>query len=310
MRRTCKAGVIAAVTIAAGIALSCAGMAVTPEEAYVAARNAAIAKLKADVAAEKRGPMDLYGDAITAYEKQAGESLEKQMRTIVGPVAINDIAGEGASNLDTLIEGDQSFGLLDGMVYGGLDDKTRVIVTTEVLFKRWLREHKDWWGAGSTDIPQEPSAAVKEAAFYTQATLTDSAVMRYAELPLRKPAGAAFAFAMLAARSQDRPPPAADEIYVALAQGGRVFIAHATEAAAIGPIAACDTIRAGYEKKASEVSEDSKLDEKTRTEKSGELMTKSEAEFLRCFAQRASQQQGFAAAVQAAQALMDRLPLR
>ena len=41
---------------------------------------------------------------------------------------------ESALNLDTLIEGDLGFGLLDGMVYGPVDGKTRVVVTTEACF--------------------------------------------------------------------------------------------------------------------------------------------------------------------------------
>jgi len=287
-----------------------ASRAATPEESYLATRDAAIARLKAAVAAEQRGPMDGYGDAIVAEEKRAREALEQQMRAIVGPVALKGIAGEGTLNLDTLIEGDQGFGLLDGLVYGGPDDKTRVIVTTDGLLARWLRAHKEWWGKDSTDIPQDMSAAVKAAAFYSQAVLTDSAVLRYAELPLRQPATATLAFAMLAARTQDTPPPQADELFVALAQGGRVFIAYTSEFAAVGPIAACDAIRAGYEKQASEASEDRTLDDNTRTEKSGALMTRSETEFLRCFAEQAPKQKGFAAAVQAAQALLDRLPAR
>ena len=39
-------------------------------------------------------------------------------------------------------------------------------------------------------------------------------------------------------------------------------------------------------------------------------MTRSENEFLRCFAEQAPKQKGFAAAVQAAQALLERLPAR
>ena len=72
--------------------------------------------------------------------------------------------------------------MLDGMVYGGLDAKTRVIVTTDSLFKHWLNEHKDWWGK-TGDMPQEPSAAVKANNFYTQAVLTDSAILHFADLP-------------------------------------------------------------------------------------------------------------------------------
>ena len=148
------------------------------------------------------------------------------MRAILGPVAIKGLEGEGAINLDTLIEGDEDFGLLDGMIYGPVDAKTRVIVTTDGLLRRWLHQHKDWWGKDSPSLPQDPGAAVKVDAFYTQAVQNDAAIMRFAVLAIRKPAGAAFAFAMLAARSQSEVPAKADEIFIVTAQGGRVFIGY------------------------------------------------------------------------------------
>jgi hypothetical protein len=171
-------------------------------------------------------------------------------------------------------------------------------------------QHKEWWGKDSNNIPQEPSAAVKENDFYTQAVLTDAAIMRFAELPIRKPAGAAFVFAMLAARTQDRAPDKADEIFVALARGGKVFIAYTKEFGAVGPIAACAAVRGGYAKRASEAAQEEGSDDKSRREKSDTLSARSETEFLRCFAEQAPQQNGFAAATQAAQALIDRLPAR
>ena len=64
---------------------------------------------------------------------------KSRLRAIVGPVAIKGLDDKSAINLDTLSDGDEDFGLLDGMVYGGLDAKTRVIVTTDGLFRRWLR---------------------------------------------------------------------------------------------------------------------------------------------------------------------------
>ena len=309
MRRFIRASAILAVMMAAGLGLPFAREA-TPEEVYIAARDAAIVKIKAAVDAEKRGPMDNYGADILAVEKQARAGLEKQMRTIVGPVAIKGMEENGALNLDTLIEGDEGFGLLDGMVYGPVNGKTRVIVTTNSMFKRWLHQHKDWWGKDSADIPQEPSAAVKENAFYTQAVLTDAAIMRFAELPIRKPVGAAFAFAMLAARTQSEVPPKADEIFVAMAQGRRVFIAHTKEFRAVGPIVSCDAIRSDLFKKSVKAAEEPGVDDKARREKSDALSAKSEAEFLRCFAEQASRQNGFAAATTAAQALINQLLLR
>ncbi len=297
--------------------LACAGgplpsaAAATPEQAYIAARDASIAKIKAAVKAEKRGPMDNYGAAIIKMEEKARADLEQQMRVIVGPAAIKGMDDDkGALNLDTLIEGDEDFGLLDGMVYGAPDAKTRVIVTTDTMFALWLREHKNWQGPNSASMPQQPSAAVKTDDFYSQAVLTDAAIMRFAELPVHKPAAAAFAYAMLAARTQSEVPPQADEVFVAAALGKRVFVANTKEFAAVGPIAACDRIRGDLTKKAEDAAQEPGLDDEARLKKSEALSAKSESEFLRCFAAQARHQPGFAAAVTAAQALLDRLPPR
>ena len=258
-----RAGAVLTVVLAA-VRVFPSATAATPEEAYIAARDAAIAKIKTAAAAEKRGPMDNYGAQILAMDEQARAGLEQQMRAIVGPVAIQDMDDQGALNLDTLIEGDEGFGLLDGMVYGKVDAKTRVIVTTDKMFQLWLHQHKNWLGKDSASLPQRPSAAVKEDAFYTQAVLTDAAIVRFAELPVRKPAGAAFAFAMLAARTQSDIPPKADEIFIAIAQGGRMFVADTKEFDAVGPIASCDRIRNDLVKKSEDAAQEPGLDDEAR----------------------------------------------
>ena len=306
MKRSIGMAGVLAVIVTAGMALTSA-RALTPEQAYYAARDAAIARVKA--LNHPVGPTDPTPQEAVDEDNRALAALERQLRAIVGPVAIKGMPRNNKINLDTLNKGDEGFGLLDGMVYGGLDGKTRVIVTTESLFKHWLHEHKDWWGKTGY-VPQDMSAAVKENDFYTQAVLTDAAILHYADLPLRKPASAAFAYAMLAARTQDRAPPKAAEIFVAMAQGGRVFVAYTTEFTPIGPIAACDAIRADYDKRAEEAAQQPDADGKTAGDRAGELMTKADNEFLRCFGERAPQQSGFPAALQAAQALLDRLPLR
>ena len=300
-------GFCAALLLATGLAGQ-AARAATPEDLYFTARDAAIAKVKAAVDAQKRGPTDGYDDRILAMEAAARADLERQMRGIVGPVAIQGLPGPGALNLDTLFEGDEGFGLLDGLVFGPADGKTRVIVTKDSLFGHWLREHRDWWR--DERLPQDPGAVVRENAFYTQAVLTDSAILRFAEIPIHKPAQASFAFAMLAARTQSEVPPKADEIFLALRQGGRVFVAHSTEFPPVGPIAACDAIRDALVKQSLQAAENPALSKDERGKTSDALRGQSEAEFLRCFAGAASRQPGFAAAARAAQALADRLPAR
>jgi len=280
--------------------------AATPEDAYIAARDAAIARIKSAVTADSRGPMDPTAQAIIDDDDRARAELEKQVRAIVGPVAIKGMRGEPHINLDTLNDSFQGFGMLDGMVYGGVDAKTRVIVTTDGLFKRWLI---NWWD-DTTKLAPQLDELVKNENFYTHAILTDSAVVRFADVPLKKPAGASFAFAMLAGRTQDLVPQKADEIFVVMAQGGKIYLAYTKEFAAVGPIAACETIRKDYAKRAEAAASEESLDDAARAKKSEELSGKSDSEFLRCFAEKASQQKGYAGAVKAAQALLDRLPPR
>ncbi len=173
-----RAGAVLTVVLAAVRVLPSA-TAATPEEAYIAARDAAIAKIKTAAAAEKRGPMDNYGAQILAMDEQARTGLEQQMRAIVGPVAIQDMDDQGALNLDTLIEGDEGFGLLDGMVYGKVDAKTRVIVTTDEMFQLWLHQHKNWLGTGLGQ-----SAATAERSGQRGCLLYASGPHRFCDCPV------------------------------------------------------------------------------------------------------------------------------
>ena len=134
---------MAAFLMVAGLLLTPA--AATPaEDAYIAARDAAIAKVKAATEAEPKNPTGDDDDKVIALDNQELAGLENQMRAIVGPLAIKGLDGKSAINLDTLSDGDEDFGLLDGMVYGRVDAKTRVIVTTDGLFQHWLQEHTNW----------------------------------------------------------------------------------------------------------------------------------------------------------------------
>ncbi len=293
----------AAILMVAGFLLTSAAAATTAEDAYIAARDAAIAKVKAATDAEPKNPTGGDDDKVIALDNQGKASLEKRMRAIVGPLAIKGLDGKSAINLDTLSDGDEDFGLLDGMVYGGVDAKTRVIVTTDGLFRHWLNEHKTW---ADNQLPQEPSAAVKVQDFYSQAVLTDAAIVHYADLAITAPPGTAFAYAMLAARTQDDLPAKADEIFVALSQGGRVFVANTKELKAVGPIAACDTIRNDLAKRAADAANSN---DPAAQDKADALSARSDAEFLKCFAEKAPQQPGFREAAKAAQMLIDRLPM-
>ena len=290
-----------AVAIMAAFIVTTAAAA-TPEETYWAARDAAIATVKAATDAEPKNPTGGDDDKVIALDNRELAGLEKRLRAIVGPVAIKGLDGKSAINLDTLNDGDEDFDLLDGMVYGGPDAKTRVIVTTDGLFRRWLQQHRNRTDDG---LPQDAAAAIRDQDFYSQAVLTDAAIVHYADLPMRAPPGAGLAYAMLAARTQSDLPGKADEIFIALSQGGRVFVANTKEFDAVGPIAACEAIRNDLEKTAADAVN---ANDPAAQDKADALSARSDAEFLKCFAEKAPQQAGFAAAVTAAQTLLDRLP--
>jgi hypothetical protein len=273
------------------------------EDAYSAARDAAIATIKAASDATPH-PGDADLDRIDALDDKERAGLEAQMRAIIGPVAIKGMSADAKLNLDTLNDGFEGFGLLDGMVYGAPGAKTHVIVTTDALFRRWLRGHKDW--NGDSGLPQDPATAVKTDLFYTQAIQTDAAIVKFVELPVAKPADARFAFAMLAARTQSDAPKKADEVFVAISQGGRTFVAYTNEFTAVGPIPACDRLRGAL---AGQAADAAKANGPSAQDKADALSARSEAEFLSCFAQKATRQPAFAAAVKAAQSLLGRLPL-
>ena len=285
------ASIIAAV-LTAGISYSASGA--SPEDAYIATRDTAIAKIKADEAAENQGPTGSTAQQRIDGRGQSGarRASRQHVLAIVGPVVIKGMPRDGKINLDTLNEGDEGFGMLDGMVYGGLDDKTRVIVTTDGMFKRWLRTWSDELGSET-----QLADIAKNNNFYTHAILTDSAVVRFAELPIRKSAGASFAYAMLAARTQSDIPQKADEIFVLVAQGDKVFLAYSR---VIWRHRFDRRVRGdpeGLRAKGRSSREPNRVwSDDARQKKSDEMSGKSDSEFLRCFSEKASQQTGYAAA--------------
>jgi hypothetical protein len=234
-------------------------------------------------------------DKVIAMDKAERAKLEGEMREIVGPMPIAGFDKDGKLNLDGLIKGDQGFGALDGLTFTSSDKKASIIVTTTGIFPHWLAEHKDWWGKNSNDIPQQPGIAVQQNAFYTQALVTDSAIVGLTELHVRKPLGSVFVFAMLGGRTQDAIPEQADEIFVAMSRKGHVFVGQSKNIPAVGPIAACESARKAA------------LDYRPSTDKKAKDL---EAAFLKCFSSRARFQPNYAEALRAAQQMIDSVAAR
>jgi hypothetical protein len=271
----------------------------SPVESYLAARDGYIGQLKQ--------PARRDGEDAREREERALADLEPRLRQIIGPVELRGFLGPGKSNLDTLSADYLGFGMLDGLVFTARDDSARVLVTTEALLKAWLKAHRDWW-PGLANVPQEIGAALRSEAFYTQAISPDAAVVHYAEIALPKAAGPAFA--MLAARTQDSGPRTPDEIIVAVARGGRVYVASAMAAATVAPLPACERIWQDYEKM-SEAAQTayvaSNLKDDKLSEQSNRLRAAGDAAYRRCFGERARKEGFFAEITRQARELAERV---
>jgi hypothetical protein len=285
---------LAAASCLLGMLSSAHAAPVSSEDRYIAARDAAIAKIS-------KLYDDSRGDEATKAEEAATTDLLAQMKAIL---AEPDRQGFGSAklNLGSFYKGDEDFGTLDGLRFDSLlgesgqkagstgkdekyvEPKSHIVVTTQTIFERWLRAHKDWWGKNIKNVPQQMAKALGDESFYTQAISNGSAVVKFSSLPIAKPSGAAFAYAMLAGRTQSEIPDAADEVIVAAIANGKVYVAEGSIAPKV-KVAACIA-----QKKAEP------MDENVRE--------KSEAAYARCFSQRAAKELSFAAATKQAQALL------
>ena len=193
--------------------------AVSPEDAYLAARDRYIASFKTTASAKDE-------KAVFARHDKAIGDLEQQLKHIVGPFSASDFPAEGKLNLVSLFPDDIGFGMLDGVVYGEGESDKSIVVTTDSLLDKWLLAH--------------PRGRSK-----------DNTAANYGEIPVAAPPGAKFAHAMLSLIGNGPLVPGTpDRIFVALEQGGRVFIISEKLATPVPPIPACDAAGADITKKA------------------------------------------------------------
>lgn len=303
------AGPLAVLSMATAAPLS-------PEDRYIATRDAAIAKFSSVYDAGKSD------DATTKAEDAVFAGLKAQMAAILGEPARKGF-GPAALNIETFYRGDEGFGTLDGLRFdsdlgangekagqNGADGKyvepgAHIIVTTQTLFARWLRAHRDWWDKNIKNVPQQIGAALRDGSFYTQAIQTNSAVINFNSLPIAMPASATFAYGFLGGRTQSEIPDAGDEVFVSALANGKAYIAYGSIKPGV-EVVACLAIRAGFNKKAEDADDkfrSQKIDRKAY-DKLGNFRQQGEDAYKRCFIQRAPQQPSFAEAVKQAQALL------
>jgi hypothetical protein len=272
----------------------------SPEDAYIAARDKAIAEMTEKSAGGTTSTeLDAEGERLRA-------ALEPLLRGVVDPAAPAGFSGPPEMRPNTVFppESDEDAGLLDGFSFSASGPSGRVLVTTEGLLRRWLQGHKSWWEKGHNP-PTDPAAAFRSDAFYTQAVSRGAAFSIFATVPIRKPQGADAAVALLVEESQDQGVFPPDELAVSVIERGRVFIA-IVATKKFAPIAACAAVLKGFEAKA-EATHNPDVAARYGKDVDAFALLENEGEtaFQKCWAKRVISDPAFAAVTRQAQALAD-----
>jgi hypothetical protein len=265
-----------------------------PEQAYLAARDHAVAALK-----------KLSGKKQETEEARLRAGLAKQLQALVGP-PLDGFPGPAAISPETLLADDIGFDSLDGLTFRAKDGSGEVLVTTDGLLRSWLQAHKDLWKG--EPAPSEPEAAFRSETFYTQAASPDAAVSIFASLPIRKPDGATSAIAFLAEESQDLATEPPEKLAVAVAKGGKIFIAIVKADVKPAPIDACTAVWKDFEAKsqaALKKYDESGLKDQKSFDDSTKLEGQGEAAFHKCWSEKAAGDPAFSALTKQAQSLAD-----
>jgi hypothetical protein len=280
---------LVALVVSILLALPAAASAASPVQDYLAARDAYLTQFK--------GSAPGGDDPATAAHERALGDLETRLRRIVGATRIKGFPADGKINLDSLAEGDLSFGLLDGLVYAAPDRRTRIVATTRELLDNWLAGHRHWWN-DKNDMPEGVEHALKSEAFYTQALYTDAYFHEFVDLPVTRPTDATFAFAALVGRAQDVGLETPDEVVVTLLRGDRAYVIVAPAAVEAKTTPQCLQGWKKVEKQA----------ETADSDKGDQLREAGYRAYRRCFAAQAQRQGFFPALKKQARALIDLLP--
>jgi hypothetical protein len=262
----------------------------SPEEAYLAARDAAIAKLNPP------GDPPLTDERIKQEERTRAE-LGKQMRTVIGPLNVKGYTGEGAYNVGSLFNGDMESGTLDGLLFTRSKD-VRLVVTTTSLAERWIKS-PDGLAATKREMPKDLKGALTLELFYTRSSSFDAAVSYMGELPVTKPAGTEFVYATLSTRRQDIGVTPATEMLVGVIAPPRVYVVSAP-IAPIKMMPACEKLAKDADARAGRM-------QRAKSDAAEAVRQKGDADMLKCFAEQVKTTPAFARLTKKAQEIADGL---
>jgi hypothetical protein len=275
--------------------------AATPDEAFVAERDAFIAKFNPP------GDPVAPTDAASKDMERARTELTKRLRSIIGPVNVKGFSGEGEYSVGSLFKGDMEFGMLDGLVFKR-GKETQLVVTTTAVAQSWIKSTDGFLEEGQAAPKDLPSALVLDD-FYTRATSSDAAASNMGELPVTRPAGVDFAYAMLAIRRQDTGAGPAEEMLIGAIVPPRLYVL-STPIAKIAMMPPCAKLLKDAEAKADKMVADN---EKSKTpndnvgDEAEKLRDQGDEAMRKCFAERVKSNPEFARLTKQAQDFIDGL---
>jgi len=257
----------------------------SPEQRYFETRDSFIRKLE-----NATKPVEVSPDL--------GE-LEKQLRTIVGPVRIEGFPGQGRIDLPTL-QSEFAPGQVDGLRFDSRSES--LFVTTEQLLRHYLSERPE--------LPQSLEAISKSGDFYRRVFHWDAGVVYYADVPVKSRAGQAFVHVFLGVSAQDIAPFIPNEIFVFVSTGKQIRLANAPATVEISDIPQCRREWGTFNRKASDalaMYRSSHLKNRKAIEDHFRYEAQGFEAYQRCFGREAKSQPFFAALEVQAQSIVDRM---
>jgi hypothetical protein len=238
-------------------------------------------------------------NSVGSDDSQALMELEKQLRTIIGPINIKGFPKIGKINLETLFP-ELGFGQVDGLRFDS--EQESLFVTTEALLKNYLVNHPE--------LPKNLNELAKTSAFYRLVFHSDAAVTYYAEVPVKSAKGQFFAHAFLGVTAQDIGPFIPKEIYVLVSKKNQILLVYTPTTIRISEIPECKREWDKFEEKSSEafnVYQSSQLKNKKAIDDSIRYEEEGFEAYHRCYGREVKNQEFFIALKRQAQSIVDRL---
>jgi hypothetical protein len=266
-------------------------VAASPEEKYFEARDNFIREFE-----KASGPIDVLDEK----DRHALAELEKQLKSIVGPVNVEGFPKEGKINLETLQKGDLGFGQVDGLRFSS--EQEYLFVTTDNILKKYL--------AGQPNLPKDLADLFKTGEFYTLAFTGEAAVTYFAEIPVKSTNGKSYVCAFVGLIAQDIGPFIPKAIFVLVTNGNRILAVQSPAAAEITEIPQCRNEWEKFAKKkadAHQVYESSGLKNEKALDEGVQYEQQGFEAYQRCYEREAKNQKFFAPLEKQAQSIVDRL---